>query len=414
MTIEDTLRRTYDDHLGAVDLSLADPTAARRAGARMRVRRRLTSAGAALALVAVAAAGTLVGTGRVSVGPSNGRGHWRELPAAPLSPRADAQSVWTAREVIVLGGEKHPCPPNADCAVAGPLLRDGAAYDPETDAWRPIADAPVPIGPDSRLVVADGDVVLRPTVGPDWFAYDPEADRWSRIPDVPAHVGDLPSALGSDVYVLAGRRVAVYSVTENAWSTLPPDPLTPRLGQRRVTATTAGPVVTGIDSTQPSDGHEPSLAYADVWDDAGWHRLPRLPQLYGNSFTWTGSRMVDPEPYTLDGGEVDGWGRAYPMGGVLDPATGAWGSLPEALLNPPQGGDRGWGVSASGGPWFAVLGQVYDDTTGKVSELPPPEGAPFYGTTAAWADDRLFAFGGAGGKGSSASDVTNRAWLWTP
>lgn len=414
MDLEQRLRETYAERLDHADLPRGDVAAARRTGARMRVRRRLLMGAVAVAVVAVAAGGSLLGTGRMSILPAGPGGQWRELPAAPLSPRADAQSVWTGREVIVVGGEEHPCPPNADCAVADPVLRDGAAYDPETDTWRRIADAPVPIGPGSRLVVANDDVVVRPTVGSDWFRYDPGADHWSRIPDVPAEVGDLPSALGSEVYVLAGSAVAVYSVTDRTWSTLPPDPITPRLAQRRVTATTSGPVVTGIDATQPNDGHEPPLAYADVWDGSRWRRLPRLPQLYGGSFTWTGVRMVDPEPYTLDGGQVDAWDRAYPMGGILDPATGAWSSLPEALVNPPEGDDRGWGVSAAGGPWFAVLGQVYDDSTGEVSELPRPDGAPSYGMSAVWAGDHLFVFGGAGETDSLSTAATDRAWLWTP
>jgi hypothetical protein len=417
MDLEQQLRKTYADELGTLDVPGGDAGAARRTGARMRVRRRLSVGAAAGAVIAVAVGGTLLGTGHVSVGPSDDRGHWRELPAPPLSPRADAQAVWTGAEVLVVGGENHPCPPGADCAVISDDIRDGAAYDPGTDTWHRIADAPVPVTAGDRLVEAGGQVVLRHERdgGSDWFVYDPDADDWSRIPDVPDGIGDPPSAIGTNVYAMVGHRVAVYSVGPSDWTLLPPDPIQPALAQRAVTATDVGPVVTGVDSTQPNDGRTPSLLLADVWDGSHWRRLPPSDQLANNAWTWTGTRMVDPEPFTLDGGEVNGWGRSYPMGGTLDPATGTWGPLPDALVNPSSGDQRGWGVSASGGPWFAVLGQVYDDSTGRIFRLDRPPGAPGYGTTAAWADDRLLAFGGVGSNvDGSLGDLSNRAWLWTP
>jgi hypothetical protein len=426
MDLEQQLKETYAERLGGVDLTGGDPAAARRTGARMRVRRRVAVGATAVAVVALAAGGSLLGTDRISTGPSGSTGEWRELPAAPLSPRANAQAVWTGAEVLVVGGEEHPCPPGADCAAVDDGLRDGAAYDPGTDSWHPIADAPVPVMSGDRLVAAGGEVVLRHwrQDGSDWFSYDPEADDWSRIPNVPDGVGDLPSAIGPDVYAMVGHRVAVYSVPRSDWTLLPPDPIEPALAQRVVTATDVGPVVTGVDATQPNDGHEPSLLLADVWDGSEWRRLPPSEQLAGNSWSWTGTRMVDPEPFTLDGGQVDGWGRSYPMGGTLDPATGTWGPLPDALVNAPQGDDRGWVVSAADGRWIAVLGQVYDDSTGQVTRLSQPAGAPAYGIAGAWADDRLVAFGGTdfkvdqGCRGPASVcdqvDLSNHAWLWTP
>lgn len=417
MDVEERMRETYVERLGALELSGGDIDGARRTGARLRGRRRLAVGAAAVAVVAVAVGGTLVGTGQVSVGPAHDIGHWRELPAPPLSPRADAQAVWTGREVLVIGGETNPCPPNADCALSPSGLRDGAAYDVRTNSWRPIPPAPVPVGPGDHLVVADGVVVLSDTRSGSarWFTYEPDHNRWTRVDDVPPGIGELPSAIGSEVYVAAGRRVAVYDVTRFRWSFLPADRIEPALAQRTLTATDVGPVVTGEDSSQPHDGSVPRLLLADVWDGSHWRRMPPSQQLAGNAWSWTGTRMIDPEPFTLDGGEVNGWGRSYPMGGTLDPATGTWGPLPEALVNAPMGDDRGWAVSASGGPWIAVLGQVYDDSTGRVWQLPRPAGAPDYGIAAAWADGRLLTFGGADStQGYTGDALTRRAWIYTP
>ena len=67
--------------------------------------------------------GRAVGTG-AAYDPANDR--WTELPASPLSPRADAAVVWTGAEVLIWGG--------ISSWAGGPnqrQLADGAAYRPE-------------------------------------------------------------------------------------------------------------------------------------------------------------------------------------------------------------------------------------------------------------------------------------------
>jgi hypothetical protein len=413
MNLEDTLARTFESRLDGLDVPPGDVAGARSAGHRMRVRRRMASGLGAAVVVAAGVAGMVASGHPHAVGPSGGTGQWRELPTPPLSPRADSLAVWTGREVVVVGGLTQLCPPNADCAIEGGLLRDGAAYTPATNSWRAIPPAPVDVGPGDRMVVAAGVVVLHKGLNNGrsaWFAYEPDHNRWSRIDGVPAAVDGQPSAIGPRVYVTAGRRVAVYDVTRFRWSLLPPDRNRPGLAQRTVTATSAGPVVAGVDATKPNDGIKPSLVLADRWDGTSWVRLPASDQL-GNGFSWTGHRLVDPSPFTENGGEVNGWGRDIPQGGTLDPATGQWGRLPAALIGDP----RGWAVSASGGPWFAIAGQVFDDDTQQVTTLPRPDGAPDYGVTGAWAEGRLLAFGGAdSARGFSGDALSQRAWLYTP
>jgi hypothetical protein len=175
-----------------------------------------------------------------------------------------------------------------------------------------------------------------------------------------------------------------------------------------VTATDAGPVVTGYDSTQPNDGRSPSVVLADVFDGTRWHRLPATGQL-DNLWTWNGARMVDPDPTVVDGGDTDPFPRPYPAGGLLDPATGKWRALPAALSA--DSGD-GWSVNAPGGRWFATYGQVYDSQTGSVVRLPRPDGAPSDGTSGAWTDDELVVFGGA--TFGQKTELSNAAWAWTP
>jgi hypothetical protein len=204
----------------------------------------------------------------------------------------------------------------------------------------------------------------------------------------------------------------VYDARHEAWSRLPDDSIRPALTQRVVTATPNGPVITGLDSTKPNDGAVASLVLADVWDGHAWHRLPPTGQVGGYAWSWTAGRMVDPDPFTEDGGEANGWGRAYPVGGTLDPRTGQWRPLPAAITEPSP---SDWSVVASGRRWVTTYGKVYDVATGRVGTLPRPDGAPDYGVGAVWAGDRLVVFGGAdSARGYSGDALTNRAWIWTP
>jgi hypothetical protein len=405
--LEQQLRSTYAERLGALDVSGGDVGVARRTGARMRTRRRLAVGAAAVAVVAVGAAGSLLGTGRVSIGPSDSRGDWRELPAAPLSPRSDALSAWTGTEVVVLGGSPDPCTPSASCESPDRELRDGAAYDPGAKTWHPIADAPVPVGPGDRLLAAGGRLVLRhwQQHGSRLFVYDPGADEWTRIPSLFA---DLPSAYGDDVYGFDNRpsrkgRLVMYDAARGVWDErIPRDPHQ-RLLQRRVTATPYGPVVTGY--TFLNGVNLPVTA--DLYDGTSWHRLPPTG-ITGNDWAWAGDRMVAFDSYEHQGIDPR---PGFTLGGTLDPSTGRSAPLPDSALETP---DDPWSPNAVGpSPWAACWGLVYDVARGRAWRLPRPDGAPDLGVTATWADGQLLAFGGAD-YGSDGAEPSNRAWLFTP
>ena len=104
MDLEQQLRESYADRLGSLDLPGGDVGGgtAYRAPACGTPAAGRRARPPSLSVVAVAAAGHAASArGRDTIGPSHSVGHWRELPPAPLSPRADAAGVWTGREVIV-------------------------------------------------------------------------------------------------------------------------------------------------------------------------------------------------------------------------------------------------------------------------------------------------------------------------
>lgn len=114
-----------------------------------------------------------------SYGP--GAQRWRTIASAPTAPREGAVYVWSGTEVIVWGGGRHGEPVNTE----------GAAYDPATDTWRRIAEAPLGLNFASamwtgREMLVFGSLLdgrnyaaTRTSVG---AAYDPSIDAWRELP----------------------------------------------------------------------------------------------------------------------------------------------------------------------------------------------------------------------------------------
>jgi hypothetical protein len=295
---------------------------------------------------------------------------WKRLPDPPLSPRADAIVFGAGSRIVVVGGTvANFCPPTADCVSAGKEGKDGATFDPAAQRWAPIAEAPFPLSSTvshvtvgNRLVAAQSD---------EWAVLDADKGTWSRLPAPPEPV-DYPqlTAFGEHVYTLAGRRLLDLDLTSRTWSTLSTDTLEPHLGQRSLAATPDGVVMFGVDSSQPNDGRTPSYQLADRFSGGTWTRLPRSDLLAGGAWTWTGTRLVNPDYLCVDGGEVDPYPRCVPQGGLLDPATGDWSELPKG---PDQQDVGGYPISTSDdGPLRAAGGYLFDDREESWTRLVPP------------------------------------------
>jgi hypothetical protein len=171
---------------------------------------------------------------------------WRELPPAPLSPRAGASAVWTGDRLIVWGGvaelgSDDTAPPTMR------HLRDGAIYDPAADSWTAMAPGPS-TGPGPGFDVQDA--VWTGTHMLVWFgrelaAYDPITDAWRDLPSWPEEgIQHAPEAIWLDggLAVWSGwihdgthnegpRSVGyVYDPATIVWYAMSPAPLSPRSG----------------------------------------------------------------------------------------------------------------------------------------------------------------------------------------
>jgi hypothetical protein len=108
---------------------------------------------------------------------------WRSL--APLPALRDgANAVWDGRELLVVGGS---------ASRAGRLPAEGFAYDLATNRWRPLP--PMESGRLRAAAVWTGKRLLlwgggtggagSLVIPPHGLAYDPRTDRWSPLPQAP-------------------------------------------------------------------------------------------------------------------------------------------------------------------------------------------------------------------------------------
>ena len=110
-------------------------------------------------------------------------GTWRSIAPAPIEFRPYARTTWTGTEMFVWGGQV-----GYDVAQETHIsAADGAAYNPTTDTWRRLPDAPIEAGQGCCAMWTGDEVVIlgAGSPGPQAAAYDPETNEWRRLGDPP-------------------------------------------------------------------------------------------------------------------------------------------------------------------------------------------------------------------------------------
>jgi hypothetical protein len=424
---DDSLQRLLRDQLPDLAAPASPPPNARSRvrEAVTRRRRRVratvgTSVASALALVILVPLAVMNGPGSDdSNDPIDGEvGQWQTIARSPLSARDGSASVWTGEEMIVVGGNVGPpCPPNADCGGPSPAQwrADGAAYDPDTDTWRPIAPAPEAFTyanaawTKREMVVVDTWPMVTGGSG-HTLAYDPEADAWRELDPPPdTHL------MGG---VWDGRELVFWQSEERAgdadwsldpstgqWTRLPDDPFD-LMYDRAYVWTGDRFVLLGIDkpSTYTSDDGGEVFQVAE-YDPATrtWRRLPDSP-VGGGDPMWFFHQgyVVNPfEDPSLIGDE--------PTNGAYDPSAGTWSETPESgrytydgCMLGPLGSEGDW--LASGGAVLYSLDPADTVLAPDCPQLPEP-------AAAAWTGERVIIWGGPN-RGYDAN--TNLGLAWTP
>ena len=352
------------------------------------MRRRGRSGLGLAALLLVTGGGALAGCGAPTTPatPADRVGSWVAVPAGPLSARHDPATAWVGDRFVVVGGrEDRPCPPAAACLrPRTPDLRDGAAFDPATGVWAPIAPAPVGVSGSatavggSTLYVRSTDVSEEDAPGV-LLAWDAAQDRWSELP-VPAGEHGDPVVVGERLVVVstpyeepAGPDL-VLEPGASRWRPLPADPLGPLTGRAAVWDGERL-VLSGV----PRSGSDQRRRVATL--DAGltrWTAREERVDAEGGAVA-VGDRWVFPS-YSYDG---MGGPTPYPSGNgqVVDPATGSVSAVPE----PPRG--RG----------AETEGEVVGGRVGLWRHLLDPETLRWTTVPALPAADERQAMGSAGG-----------------
>jgi len=261
---------------------------------------------------------------------------WSLLPAAPLSPRADANAIWTGAEVVILGGEST----RADGSSRN--YGDGAAYDPSTNRWQHIPAPVPPSGHPLTLGLAaqvDGELLawsewsmygsgdaggFTITGGADLFAYAEVTGRWSLIPDAAGALPDVEEVLSTGqqaivrgiTYFCGGcpgpalpEASDLYDPAQNRWTALPPDPVA-------VTGATSAWTGAALFSFNPAgETGSPSTPSEDlvpgdasVYDPVNnaWQPLAAAPSGCNDGWpwspVWTGTEIVIYCPDSASGG----------------------------------------------------------------------------------------------------------------
>jgi hypothetical protein len=223
-------------------------------------------------------------------------GGWSPLEF-PRRHRASAVYLWTGRELFFWGGDTD------NNAVHH---ADGIAYDPVSDRWRQISDAPIPGRSQAGAVRTGREAVVwgrtsgrAERVHADGAAFDPASRTWRALSESPL-TPRIPLATvwtGTEMLVWGNRewnsaRVdgAAYDPERDTWRRLPDSPLTMNRGNAIWTGSEM--VVLGaFVGDSRFDRYAKAMAYdprADSW------RVLRPYPFAGAASTlvWTGQEIL--------------------------------------------------------------------------------------------------------------------------
>ncbi|MDQ1511337.1 MAG: hypothetical protein QOG50_3181 [Actinomycetota bacterium] len=301
-------------------------------------RRRVRAAVVAAALVAVLAAGavawsagdgggpkvlvqpqpTTAGPSQPTVlGPLPGL---ERVPSPPGGAELPVPPIWTGRELLSVGayagGDKE-----------GTLA--AFSFDLGKRVWRKVALPPVAIGSGGttawtgkELVVCCGAV---PTNSAAAAAYDPASDSWRVLPDAPVHGYVTSVWTGSRVVVAAPDGVASFDPASNRWTELPAPPELASFN--KVVRTGRDVAVWPSPATRTVHGGN-----TFDFDTGKWSALPAPPQQ-----SWPAIPDVvsgDGTLFLLGGLPAPGVGSERFVAARYDLTTDKWAALPDPLPEP--------------------------------------------------------------------------------
>lgn len=157
---------------------------------------------------------------------------WATTAPPPLSPRSGSLTAWLDGQFYIIGGwSGSPCPPGSQCDMAPPDLRDGARYDPATDIWTPIAEAPLGVGvlASNRgyftMAATSDSIVVASLSDRRAWSYRAATDSWQQLADTPVGGQLVATSTTAVLSTYWDSDPARYAYTDDAWTPLPTGPL---------------------------------------------------------------------------------------------------------------------------------------------------------------------------------------------
>jgi len=250
------------------------------------------------------------------------------MDPGPHPARFGHSVVWTGSEVIVWGGHttdlSHP-------------IDDGAAFNPATDQWRPIAPPPLD-GMTWHFAAWSGSEML--VVGPSGAgAYDPTNDSWRVLPPPPPHIPRPNERFASRTeYAWSGSHIYVWNPISDELVRLDP------LGDEWEVI--EGPGLDVFPAKIVAEGDR-LLAFGTRWP--GGPAGPSTYELLGAEYVgdeWRDlqpidfvtdqyANVADPGTATFVGDSVLVWGDPSPNPGLarLLLSDGTWDAVPAPPIN---------------------------------------------------------------------------------
>lgn len=162
---------------------------------------------------------------------------WSQLPADPLSPDYDRSMVWTGNQLVLLA---IPIDEGAQPNSTRPSLYETASWNPGDDAWTALPPSQVVSWDSSWFWV--GDRIVNPSLGsadggdtnpwdrpyPFGGMFDPASNTWSDLPDAPTPAGgyELESSVAGRDIVVSSDGWALH-VPTGQWARLEQPPGAP-------------------------------------------------------------------------------------------------------------------------------------------------------------------------------------------
>jgi hypothetical protein len=277
--------------------------------------------------VAIPASPTDSGSGAVADGAEYdlGRDRWRAISASPLVSRFGAVAAWTGKEMLVVGGGRTGGGPGGSFD----FRRDGAAYNPATDTWRRLPDAP---GCPQFGTWTGGELIVAGTCANTTrkfvaAIYTPEYNSWAPLPTPSVEPTEL-LMVGSRVVAWnsQGNRGSTLDRAANSWLKLPAMPI-PSNDETAISVA-SGAIAFGPDRlgvvfrlSNPGPRHTPTALYDYDFVTGRWTRHENIsaegPSTFGGP--------IGHSPMVTGGDSRVAW-QALQGFSWYDPATGDNGS----------------------------------------------------------------------------------------